>query len=84
MKTELPVRAASFARRHPELWKAFENLADECHKAGPLDAKTRRLIDAAMLFGHEVDPNRWTKNGPVFRRIGSRLRTRIAHGSGLG
>jgi len=51
MKTKLPVRAASFARRHPELWKAFENLADECHKAGPLDAKTRRLVKLGIALG---------------------------------
>ena len=51
MKTELPEHPASFARRHPEVWAAFERLADQCHKGGPLDARTRRLVKLGIALG---------------------------------
>lgn len=51
MKTELPEHPASFARKHPEVWAAFEKLADQCHKGGPLDAKTRRLVKLGIALG---------------------------------
>lgn len=51
MKTELPKHPASFARRHPEVWTAFEKLADQCHRGGPLDAKTRRLVKLGIALG---------------------------------
>ncbi len=51
MKTKLPDHPASFARQHPEVWAAFEKLADQCHKGGPLDAKTRRLVKLGIALG---------------------------------
>jgi len=51
MKTQLPEHPAGFARRHPEVWAAFEKLADRCHKEGPLDAKTRRLVKLGIALG---------------------------------
>jgi len=33
------------------VWKAFANLADECHGAGPLDEKNRKLIKLALAIG---------------------------------
>jgi alkylhydroperoxidase/carboxymuconolactone decarboxylase family protein YurZ len=36
---------------HPEVWQAFSNLAEACHKAGPLDAKTRKLVKLAIAVG---------------------------------
>lgn len=51
MKTELPEHPASFARRHPEVWAAFEKLANQCHNGGPLDAKTRRLVKLGIALG---------------------------------
>lgn len=40
-----------FRRKHPKVWTAFAKLADECHSAGPLDEKTRRLIKIALAIG---------------------------------
>lgn len=51
MKTKLPEVPANFARQHPEVWAAFETLAKRCHEAGPLDAKTRRLVKLGIAIG---------------------------------
>src|ERR1700740_3785060 len=36
---------------YPEIWKAFNSLAQACHDAGPLDEKTRRLAKLAIAVG---------------------------------
>jgi len=33
------------------VWNAFAKLADECHDAGPLDDKSRKLIKVALAIG---------------------------------
>jgi 4-carboxymuconolactone decarboxylase len=43
-KSTLPKNTQSFAANYSDVWKAFQGLGDECHKAGPLDDRTRRLI----------------------------------------
>jgi alkylhydroperoxidase/carboxymuconolactone decarboxylase family protein YurZ len=40
-----------FRREHPDVWNAFAKLAENCHNAGPLDEKTRRLIKIALAVG---------------------------------
>ena len=51
MKTELPAHPAGFSRQYPKIWAAFERLASECHNAGPLDARTRRLVKLGIALG---------------------------------
>lgn len=51
MKTKLPEVPATFARQHPEIWASFESLANQCHEAGPLDAKTARLVKLGIAVG---------------------------------
>jgi alkylhydroperoxidase/carboxymuconolactone decarboxylase family protein YurZ len=47
-----PSTAAEHIRtQHPEVWQEFNNLAAACHKAGPLDEKTRRLVKLAIAVG---------------------------------
>jgi alkylhydroperoxidase/carboxymuconolactone decarboxylase family protein YurZ len=41
----------NFREQHPDVWKAFAKLADECHGAGPLDDKSRKLIKVALAIG---------------------------------
>jgi alkylhydroperoxidase/carboxymuconolactone decarboxylase family protein YurZ len=41
----------NFRHRHPKVWNAFSKLADECHGAGPLDDKSRKLIKVALAIG---------------------------------
>jgi alkylhydroperoxidase/carboxymuconolactone decarboxylase family protein YurZ len=40
-----------FRESFPEVWNAFSKLAEQCHKAGPLDDHTRRLIKVAVSIG---------------------------------
>jgi alkylhydroperoxidase/carboxymuconolactone decarboxylase family protein YurZ len=51
MKTKLPELPAKLARQYPEIWDSFETLANRCHEAGPLDAKTRRLVKLGIAVG---------------------------------
>ena len=46
----LPGPARHMAREHPELWEAFQRLGEETSRAGPLDARTRRLIHIALAI----------------------------------
>jgi alkylhydroperoxidase/carboxymuconolactone decarboxylase family protein YurZ len=43
-KSPLPKNTQSFAASYRDVWQAFQELGDECHSAGPLDDRTRRLI----------------------------------------
>ena len=51
MKTKLPELPAKLARQYPEVWDSFETLANRCHEAGPLDARTRRLVKLGIAIG---------------------------------
>lgn len=51
MSRELPKAADDFRSRYPDVWKAFTELGDKCHNAGPLDEKTRRLVKLALCVG---------------------------------
>jgi 4-carboxymuconolactone decarboxylase len=47
-----PSTAAEQIRtRYPSVWEGFNNLAEACHNAGPLDEKTRRLVKLAIAVG---------------------------------
>jgi 4-carboxymuconolactone decarboxylase len=48
---QLPKAVNEFRKRHPEVWKAFNELGDRCHAAGPLDEKSRRLVKLALSIG---------------------------------
>ena len=38
--------------RYPKVWQAFDALGTECHQAGPLDEKARRLVKLALAVAH--------------------------------
>jgi len=40
-----------FRESYPEIWTAFAKLSGQCHEAGPLDDKARRLIKVAISIG---------------------------------
>jgi 4-carboxymuconolactone decarboxylase len=48
---QLPKVVNQFRKRHPEVWKAFNDLGKRCHEAGPLDEKSRRLVKLALSIG---------------------------------
>ena len=47
-KSRLPKNTQSFAANYKSVWKAFQELGDQCHRAGPLDERTRRLIKVGV------------------------------------
>ena len=51
MPKRLPKAVNQFRKRHPEVWKAFNDLGERCHEAGPLDEKCRRLVKLALSIG---------------------------------
>lgn len=53
-KTALPPAARHFAKRHDAVWSAYETLGAAAAKAGPLDARTRRLVKLALAIGAQA------------------------------
>ena len=51
MAKSLPKAVSQLRKRHPGIWKAFNELGDHCHADGPLDEKSRRLIKLALSIG---------------------------------
>jgi 4-carboxymuconolactone decarboxylase len=47
----LPEVFKDFIKQYPEVNKSYDTLANVCHKAGPLDKKTRRLIKLGVSIG---------------------------------
>lgn len=47
----LPKAVDQFRKKHKKVWKAFNELGESCHQAGPLDEKTRRLVKLALSVG---------------------------------
>ncbi len=48
MKDKPPKRFQAFTKDHPEIAKAYSNLGEAVHNAGPLDDKTRALVKIAI------------------------------------
>lgn len=40
-----------FRKDYEEVWRAFTQLGERCHEAGPLDERTRRLVKLALAVG---------------------------------
>ena len=51
MAKALPKPVNQFSKQYPTIWKSFNELGERCHKAGPLDEKTRRLVKLALSIG---------------------------------
>ena len=47
----LPDVYKDFVKQYPEINKSYDGLANACHKAGPLDKKSRRLIKLGIAIG---------------------------------
>ncbi len=46
-----PDHVELFKAKNKDIWEAFAELAKQCHEAGPLDEKTRRLVKLALAMG---------------------------------
>lgn len=51
----LPSTPAGIARDKPELWEAFQRLGGAASDAGPLDDRTRRLVNLALAIGADSE-----------------------------
>ena len=47
----LPRSVTKFAGDYPEVWQTFNQLGDQCHQAGPLDERSRRLVKVGLAVG---------------------------------
>jgi len=81
MKESLPKPLQAFIEKYPEIWNAYEKLGHECHVAGPLDEKTRRLIKLGIAVGARLEgavrshTKRAVVGGSIRRRNSSRRST---------
>lgn len=48
MKDKLPQPTQFLRKTYPGVWKSFQNLGEQCHRAGPLDERTRRLVKVGI------------------------------------
>ena len=55
MAETLPSGAARLAEKHPPIWTAYQQLGAACAEAGPLDARTLRLVKLAIAIGQESE-----------------------------
>jgi alkylhydroperoxidase/carboxymuconolactone decarboxylase family protein YurZ len=55
MKMELPNWPSRFRKSYPDAWKAFQQLGQKCHEAGPLDECTRRLIKIGIAVAAQSE-----------------------------
>ena len=51
----MPKRFQKFTEDYPQVAKAYEELGDAVHAAGPLDEKTRALIKLAISTGARLE-----------------------------
>jgi alkylhydroperoxidase/carboxymuconolactone decarboxylase family protein YurZ len=47
----LPSIVKEFALKHPVVWEAYNHLGAAAAEAGPLDARTERLVKLAIAIG---------------------------------
>lgn len=51
MAQKLPKPITEFKKLCPDVWKAFTQLGERCHEAGPLNERDRRLVKLALSIG---------------------------------
>ncbi len=53
--SQIPKRFTKFMKAHPDIEKAYNELGDAIHSAGPLDSKTRALVKLAISTGARLE-----------------------------
>ena len=51
MSYELPAQFKKLISDYPDVCEAFESLGTQCHNAGPLDEKARKLAKLGIAIG---------------------------------
>lgn len=54
-RVDLPGTAGQVAHEKPDLWRAFQALGAATGAAGPLDERTRRLVNLALAIGSDSE-----------------------------
>ena len=54
-EVKLPGAAGRVAHDKPELWEAFQKLGAAAGDAGPLDERSRRLVNLALAIGADSE-----------------------------
>ncbi len=54
-KDRVPKRFTQFLDQYPDIGRAYTELGDAVHNAGPLDSKTRALIKVAISGGARLE-----------------------------
>lgn len=50
-RDELPTIVQEFASKYPDVWDAYNRLGQAAAEAGPLDARSERLVKLALAVG---------------------------------
>ena len=53
--SQIPKKYQKFSEKYPTVIKAYEEMGDAVHTAGPLDEKTRALIKLAISTGARLE-----------------------------
>jgi len=48
VKNKLPQPVKTLGKNYPGVWKSFQKLGEECHHAGPVDERVRRLVKVGI------------------------------------
>jgi alkylhydroperoxidase/carboxymuconolactone decarboxylase family protein YurZ len=48
MKNRLPQRTQTLRKTYPGVWKSFQDLGEQCPRAGPLEERARRLVKVGI------------------------------------
>ena len=51
MDPKMPEHPKRFMQRHPEIYKAFQELGRRVHETGPLSERERRLVKLGIAIG---------------------------------
>jgi 4-carboxymuconolactone decarboxylase len=55
MKNKLPQPTQSLRKSYPRVWKSFQDLGEQCHRAGPLDERVRRLVKIGIAAASQSE-----------------------------
>lgn len=55
MKNILPQSTQTLRKWYPGVWKSFQELGDQCHGAGPLDERVRRLVKVGIAAASQSE-----------------------------
>ncbi len=55
MKSRLPRTVEKFGKSYSRIWRAFQQLGQECHRAGPLNERTRRLVKIGIAAASQSE-----------------------------